>query len=191
VFCNTGKIAMKHWMVLLLIASPAFAAPTAEQSTDDPDAPFYKSTARGELAEINGSLMAQQRSKNPRILEFSAMIVKDHTAAKDKLSDLAAVNHIELPTAPSARQAALQAKLATLSGDDFDRAYLEWQILTHKDVIELLRRESVNGDDTDARQFAKDRLPTLRAQLKQLYQMPMIAPESPTTPTTMPPTATP
>jgi predicted outer membrane protein len=62
------------------------------------------------------------------------------------------------------------------AGDDFDRSYIEWQILSHKDAIALFKVESESGDDKDARQFAIDTLPTLQAHLTNLLAMPMIAP---------------
>jgi len=63
-----------------------------------------------------------------------------------------------------------------LSGDDFDRTYIEWQILSHKDAVALFKTESETGDDKDARQFATDTLPTLQLHLSKLLAMPNIPP---------------
>ncbi len=174
---------MKKWCLLMLMTAPAFAAPTAEISTDDPDAPFYVTAAQSGLAEVDGGMLAQQRSKNPQVQDFAAMVVRDHIAANKQLHELAMANHVDLPMVPTAKQAQKKAELANLSGDDFDRAYIEWQILAHKDAIETFRRESESGDDKDARQFAIDTLPTLRMHLVKLYELPMIPPASATTPT--------
>ena len=174
---------MKKWCLLMLMTAPAFAAPTAEISTDDPDAPFYATAARSGLAEVEAGMLAQERSKNPQVQEFAAMVVRDHIAANKRLHELAMANQVDLPMAPSPRQAQKKAQLATLSGDDFDRAYIEWQILAHKDAIEVFRRESESRDDKEARQFALDTLPTLRMHLAKLYALPVIPPASPTTPT--------
>lgn len=169
---------MKVWFVLLLLAAPVFAEP----STDDPDAPFYMKATRGGLAEIDGGLLAQQRSKNPDVLAFAAMVAKDHTAANAQLRELAVVNHVDLPTALNAEQLTKKSQLTALTGNDFDRSYIEWQILAHKDAIELFREESESGDDKDARQFAIDTLPILRSHLAKLFAMPMIASAPATTP---------
>jgi putative membrane protein len=140
------EIAMKYWFVLLLLAAPVFAEP----STDDPDAPFYMKATRAGLAEVDGGMLAQQRSKNPQVLAFAAMVAKDHNAANAQLRELAVANHVDLPIALTAEQLAKKAQLSSLTGDDFDRSYIEWQILAHKDAIELFRQESETGDDKDA-----------------------------------------
>lgn len=170
---------------LVLLAAQAFAAcAAAAPSADDPDAPFYQVSAQAGLAEIAGGLLAQQKGRHPEVVAFGAMMVKDYQAANQRLRALATVNQVDLPLMPTAEQTAKQAQLGALAGDDFDRAYIEWQILAHKDAIELFRREGESGDDTEARQFALDTLPTLRARLAALYALPMIAPAPPAAATT-------
>jgi putative membrane protein len=162
---------MKHWWLLVLMGSSLTAV-----AGDNPDASFYMTATQGGLAEIDGGLLAQQRGKSPHVVSFGAMMAKDHNSANLKLRELATANHVDLPSAVSADQAAKKAKLAGLTGDDFDRAYIEWQILSHKDTIALFKTESETGDDMDARQFATDTLPTLQFHLTTLLAMPMIAP---------------
>jgi putative membrane protein len=200
---------MKPWFNLAfaaipLLAGQVFAAPPVPASTPpgipvpasqesvsaagDPDAPFYIAATQGGLAEIDGAMLAQQRSKNPQVLVFASMVVKDHMAANAQLRELAVKNHVELPMAPTAALAAKKTQLANLSDDDFDRAYIEWQILAHKDAIETFRVESESGDDKDARQFAIDTLPILRSHLVKLYALPL-PPAQPGVPTTTPGTS--
>jgi putative membrane protein len=162
---------MKHWWLLGLLSIPVYAA-----AADDPDEAFYRKASQDGLAEIDGGMLAQQRGKSPGVVSFGAMMAKDHNAANLKLRELATANNVDLPTHVSADQAAKKAQLAALSGDDFDRTYIEWQILSHRDAIALFKIESQSGDDKDARQFAIDTLPTLQLHLTKLLAMPMIAP---------------
>jgi putative membrane protein len=202
---------MKQWFILALAATPLLAgqvfaappvpasapvspatpvpaSPEAVSAAGDPDTPFYVAATQGGLAEIDGGMLAQQRSKNPQVLAFASMVAKDHMAANAQLRELAAMNHVDLPAAPTAALAAKKTQLANLSDDDFDRAYIEWQILAHKDVIEAFRIESESGDDKDARQFAIDTLPILRSHLVKLYALPL-PPAQPGVPTTTPGTS--
>ena len=194
---------MKKWLILALAATylsagsvyaappvqptppgvPVPASPDAVSAAGDPDAPFYVTATQAGLSEIDGAMVAQRRSKDPQVQEFASMVVKDHMAANAKLRELAVMNHVDLPTALSAAQAAKKAQLANLSADDFDRAYIEWQILAHKDAVEAFRIESESGDDKDARQFAVDTLPILHSHLTRLYalQLPPVQPGVPTT----------
>ena len=164
---------------------PVPASPEAVSSAGDPDAPFYVAATQGGLAEIDCGMLAQQRSKNPQVLAFASMVTKDHMAANAQLRELAAKNHVDLPATQNAAQAAKKSQLTNLNNDDFDRAYIEWQILAHKDAIDAFRTESESGDDKDARQFAMDTLPILRSHLVKLYALPL-PPVQPGVPTTTP-----
>jgi len=163
--------AMKHSWILALAAIPALA-----MAVDNPDSTFYTKATQSNLAEIDGGLLAQQKSKRPAVVAFAAMAVKDHTSANGQLREIAMANNVDLPVAVSADQAAKKAELMGLSGDAFDRTYIEWQILAHKDAVALFKTESETGDDKDARQFATDTLPTLQLHLSKLLAMPNIPP---------------
>jgi putative membrane protein len=200
------RIVTKQWILLALAAAPLFvgevfaappvpastppgvpvpASPEAVSEAGDPDAPFYAAATQGGLSEVDCGMLAQQRSKNPQILDFASVVAKDHMAANARLRELALKNHVYLPTAPTPAQAAKKAQLMNLSDDDFDRAYIEWQILAHKDAIDAFQIESESGDDRDARQFAIDTLPMLRSHLVKLYALPL-PPVHPGVPTTTP-----
>ena len=150
--------------------------PLMAAALDNPDAVFYAKAMQSGLAEINAGELAQQRGKNPPVLAFAAMMVKDHNAANFRLRDIAAADSVDLPATMSAEQSAKRAELAGLTGDDFDRSYIEWQIFMHRDAIALFKTEAESGDDKDARQFATDTLPTLQSHLKELLAMPVIRP---------------
>jgi putative membrane protein len=96
------------------------------------------------------------------------MMVKDHSAANDKLSALAATKSLTLPASAGMTQMAEHEKLKLLSGDSFDKSYIKGQISAHRSTVKLLRKEIATGQDADAQSFAKDVLPTIRAHLKAI-----------------------
>lgn len=96
------------------------------------------------------------------------MMVKDHSAANDKLQALAASKAIDLPTSASIGEMATKAKLDVLSGDTFDKSYIKWQIKDHRGAIALFNKEIASGQDPDAKAFAGATLPTLRMHLKKI-----------------------
>ena len=96
------------------------------------------------------------------------MMVKDHSAANDKLQALAASKSITLPTSASVGQMAVKAKLDLLSGDAFDQVYIKSQLKAHRQTIALFKKEIATGQDSDAQAFASATLPTLRAHLKAI-----------------------
>ena len=87
---------MRYFVASLLLLVP-FAAFSAEI----PDAKFYRDAAEGGLAEVAMGNLAQQKAQSPNVKEFGAQMVKDHSAANEKLQALAKSKNITLPANPS------------------------------------------------------------------------------------------
>jgi putative membrane protein len=155
---------MKRLLATLVLVFP-FTAFGADSS---PDSAFYKNAAEGGLSEVELGSLAQKKSNNKSVKDFGAMMVKDHTAANNKLEDLAASKNISLPTSASMGQMATKAKLEVLSGDTFDKSYIKGMIKDHEEAIATFKKEAASGQDPDAKAFAVATLPTLRAHLKKI-----------------------
>jgi len=156
---------MNRALALLVLASSLSGWAAA---ADSPDAAFYKNAAEGGIAEVEAGKLAQQKSANREVKNFGAMMVKDHTAANDKLKTLADSKGISLPSSSSVEQLAGKAKLEVLTGDTFDKSYIKGQVSAHQDTIALFKKEIASGQDPDAKAFAKMTLPTVRVHLKAI-----------------------
>jgi putative membrane protein len=150
-------------MSFLLIGVAALA--------DSPDASFMKSAAEGGMSEVELGQLAQQKASNPAVKDFGAMMVKDHTAANDKLKALAASEQVTLPDSPSLMQKASKTKLNMLSGDSFDKSYVKGMIDDHKEDIKEFQKEISEGKDPQARAFASATLPTLQMHLQKIQSI--------------------
>jgi putative membrane protein len=160
------RIPMKSAMLgmsFLLIGVAALAG--------SPDASFMKSAAEGGMSEVELGQLAQQKASNPAVRDFGAMMVKDHTAANDKLKALAASEQVTLPDSPSLMQKASKAKLNMLSGDSFDKSYVKGMIDDHKEDIKEFQNEISEGKDPQARAFASATLPTLQMHLQKIQSI--------------------
>ncbi len=155
---------MKRLLVGMVLIAP-LAAFGADSS---PDSAFYKHAAEGGMAEVELGSLAQQKSSNQSVKDFGAMMVKDHSAANEKLKAVAAAKNISLPTSPSVGQMATKTKLEVLSGDTFDKSYVKGMIKDHQEDIALFKKEAASGQDPDAKAYAIATLPTLRAHLKKI-----------------------
>ena len=150
--------------LMLIIASAAtFAAA--------PDASFYKTLAQGGIAEVEAGKLARQKGADPKVKDFGAMMVKDHSAANEQLKALAAGKGIDLPGSSSTSQMAAKAKLEVLSGGTFDKSYVEDQVKAHRETVELLKKEIATGQDPDAKAFAQKVLPTVESHLRAINQI--------------------
>ncbi|MDP9007578.1 MAG: DUF4142 domain-containing protein [Pseudomonadota bacterium] len=154
-----------------LAASFVLIFPFIAYGADNPDATFYKHAAEGGLAEVELGKLAQQKSQNQSVKEFGAMMVKDHSAANDKLKSVAVSKNITLPTSPSIGQMATKAKLEVLSGQTFDRSYIKGMIKDHQEDIAEFNKEASAGRDPDAKAYARATLPTLKAHLKRIQSI--------------------
>jgi putative membrane protein len=150
-----------------MLAAPFAGAPAAF-AADDPDASFYKKAAEAGLFEVDAANQAEQKANSQKIKDFAAEMVKDHSAANDKLASIAQSKNITLPTSASMGQMAVKAKLDVLSGDTYDKSYIKSQIKAHRQAIALFKNEIATGQDPDAKAFAAATLPTLRAHLKAI-----------------------
>src|ERR1700744_1467140 len=148
-----------------LLAASSFAL------ADSPDASFFKNAAEGGMSEVELGQLAQEKATNPAVKEFGAMMVKDHSAANEKLKALAARKQVSLPDSPSVMQKASKAKLNVLSGDTFDKSYVKGMIEDHKTDIKEFQKEASEGKDADAKAFAAATLPTLQAHLTKIQSI--------------------
>jgi putative membrane protein len=150
------------------VMSMSLALPVSVFAVDNPDASFYKKAAEGGLAEVELGKLAQDKSPTQSVKEFGSMMIKDHSAANEKLKAIAEAKSIKLPTNPSVGQMATKTKLEVLSGKTFDKSYIKGMVADHKEDIKEFQKEASEGQDADAKAFAAATLPTLKAHLKKI-----------------------
>jgi putative membrane protein len=154
---------------LATIAASLFAVPVISPAADkNPDADFFKHAAEAGIAEVEAGKLAQDKGSSPAVKDFGAMMVKDHTAAADKLKSIAAAENVDLPSTSSVKDMATKAKLEVLTGDTFDKSYIKGQVTAHRQAVALFRKEAASGQDAQAKAFAAATLPTLKAHLKKI-----------------------
>src|SRR5580704_18909469 len=145
--------------------------PFAVLAADIPDVKFYRDAAEGGMAEVAMGALAQQKARSQSVKDFGAQMVKDHSAANEKLKALAESKNITLPANPSVEEMTAKAKLQVLSGDSFDKSYIKGMIKDHEEDVAEFKKEATSGQDPDAREFARATLPTLEAHLKKIQSM--------------------
>jgi putative membrane protein len=136
-------------------------------SVSKDDAQFVVNTANAGMTEIQAGQLAEQQGMEKSVKAYGAMMVKDHTAAADKLKAIAASKNITLPPSLSPDAANDITDLQKKTGKDFDKAYIDKMVDDHKKVISSFESESKNGSDADIRSFADSTLHTLRHHLDE------------------------
>jgi putative membrane protein len=161
VFTEAIKMKLKSAAIGFLLVSTSALA-------DSPDSSFYKSAAQGGMSEVELGQLAQEKATNPAVKKFGAMMVKDHTAANEKLKALGVSKQVSLPDSPSMMQKATKTKLEMMSGGSFDKSYVKGMIDDHKSDIKEFQKEVSDGKDPDAKAFAVATLPTLQKHLQKI-----------------------
>jgi putative membrane protein len=158
---------MKRLMLCLIVAAPALAWTAGKSS----DASFFKHAAEGGIAEVEAGKLAQDKGSSQAVKDFGAMMVKDHTEANNKLKSVASSENVDLPSSSGAKHMATKAKLEMLTGNTFDKSYIKGQVAAHQETAALLKKEIASGQDTKAKEFAQETLPTVQAHLKKIREI--------------------
>ncbi len=129
------------------------------------DQNFAVNTAVSGMTASQAGKLAEQKGVGKDVKNYGALMVKDHSAAADKLKAIAAQKNITLPSTLSADA---QKNIDDLQKDDgkkFDKDYMAMMVSDHKKVISAFENESKNGSDADIRAFADSTLHTLHQHL--------------------------
>ena len=102
------------------------------------DDEFVHDMARKNMAEIELSRMALDKSANPDVKAFAQMMIRDHGAAEDTLKDLAAGHQIDWPTQLDDTLRETADDLEKKQGSDFDREYAKTLVEVHQDFAAKL-----------------------------------------------------
>lgn len=153
------------WMAVMALPMLALAS---EKSGDES---FYKEAAADGLTEIEQGKIAQGKGQSQDVKEFAQMMVRDHSAANDRLKAIASIKGIELPNSPNVGQTLAIGKLNLLSGESFDKSYVKGMVKDHQEDITAFEKEVRTGKDSDARQFAAATLVTLKMHLNQIQSV--------------------
>jgi putative membrane protein len=150
------------------------------------DADFLVNAASGGMLEVQLGQLAQTNAKDPRVKDFGAMMVKDHTAGGEKLKALAASRNITLPDSISNRQQKEKKQLQKMKGDAFDEAYINMMTDDHKNDIKEFEKEASGGTHPAIKTFAGEQLRILHVHLDSASSIQkMVAKKMP--PVTTPP----
>jgi putative membrane protein len=149
------------------------AASSGKQSAGmgNTDTAFVEKAARGGLAEVELGQLAVQKASSQEVKEFAQRMVDDHTKANEQLKQVAAQEHIDLPQQPNAKDKATKARLEKLSGERFDKAYMNDMVKDHQKDVAEFERESKMAKDPGVKSFAEQTLPTLRDHLKEAQKI--------------------
>ncbi len=102
------------------------------------DGEFVHDVASKNLAEIELSRMALDKSASPEVKAFAQMMIHDHGAAEDKLKSVLSGHAIDWPAQLDDKHRETADDLAKKQGPDFDREYAKAMVEVHQDLAAKL-----------------------------------------------------
>lgn len=134
------------------------------------DEQFLMKAAQGGLMELEVSRLAQEKASSQEIKDFARQLEQDHSAANSKLKELASQKNVDLPT-DMGKHATQVDKLRNLSGDQFDRAWINMQVQHHKKDVNEFTKHSNRAMDSDVKTFASSTVPKLQEHLQKAQEL--------------------
>jgi len=131
------------------------------------DANFVKEATQGGLMEVKLGQTAKDHGQSADVKNYGEMLVKDHTKANDKLSQLAGQKGVNLAKEIEPKHTDMIKEMEGKQGADFDRAFIEHAVKDHRKDISKFESASRSLNDSELKAFATETLPTLRHHLNE------------------------
>jgi putative membrane protein len=149
-------------------------APAAQQGQQDQitaeDREFLTTAIQAGMAEVQLSQLALEKTQDEQVRGFAERMVQDHTAANERLMNLAETAGMMPPTEMDQRHQAEHQQLSQLAGEEFDRRYMQGQVEDHQAAVELYSTEATQPSGP-VDQLAGELLPRLREHLEMAQQI--------------------
>lgn len=111
----------------------------------------------GRLAEVTGA--------SPRVKEFGATSIIDHTKLQMLLNEVAARNNMTISLVPNDSMQAQISQFAAYKGPAFDRQYISFMIQVHEQELERFYKEATVGKNPEIKAFVAGQLEMLQQHL--------------------------
>ncbi len=128
-------------MTLLVFAFGAAAARAQSAGPSDPQIAAIVVTAN--QVDIDAGKLAKSKAHSQQVREFAQRMITDHTGVNKSATEL--VQKLHVTPEPNATSESLKkggdenrAKLKTLSGTAFDKAYIDHEVAYHESVLSAM-----------------------------------------------------
>lgn len=132
---------------------------------------FIQKAATGGKAEVELAKIAAEKAQHPEVRQFAEQMIQDHTRANENLKKVAQKEGAQVPQELDPEHKQTLERLQKLSGEEFDRAYMEQQVKEHEKTVQMFEQQVKGGKDPEVKAFARDALPTLKHHLNEAKEV--------------------
>ena len=151
---------------IVLASFPALGLRKPAEKTAMTDQQFVDFVAQTDMVEANLGQLAQTAATAQPVKDYAEMLVTDHTADYQKVSDLARQASLTVPTAIDAENnKKMIDPFQKLKGASFDHRYEADMVEGHTKAIEVFKKEAADAQNPALKAYAEATLPTLAKHL--------------------------
>jgi putative membrane protein len=128
---------------------------------------FVTKASAGGMTEVAMGKLAQSNGGSNDVKEYGKMLEKDHSEANDKLKSIANAEGINVSSTMTDEQNQHMSHLQSLTGADFDKAFIPMMIDDHTKDIAEFKKAAAGNENEKVKNFASTTLPTLEKHLSK------------------------
>ena len=147
--------------------TPTARDPVATRGTRD--AGFLREQLAVGDKQVGLARLASERATRPAVRKFGEMMLRDYRQASEELRQIASRQQLNAG-AENEQLKVERERLSRLSGEQFDREYLDEIIADHQDAVGDLEN-AAKGNDPEIAQWAARNLPIVRRHLDEAQQL--------------------
>lgn len=178
--CGRGDEDVREEPRASVLEAPAAAPPTAgPEGTDFDYAPegtperLLQRLAMSELYQTEASRVALERTQSPQVRNLAQALVAARASIGNEARDVVQAEKLNpiLPTVLDRGRQAMINDLRGVTGEQFDRRYLDQQIRAHQEVLDELEAYAEGGTHVALKAWAAQAVPVVRLNLEQARTM--------------------
>lgn len=143
-----------------------------QSQLENEDSRFLENAIQGSHAEVVGSQLALEKTKNADVKAFAEAMIADHSVMIKEATALATKKGMEPPTGPSVMQTTEITALKALTGGAFDAMYVNRiGVASHESTVERFEEASQQAKDPEVKALATKTLPKLQHHLEMARKL--------------------
>jgi putative membrane protein len=113
--------------------------------------------------EVKLGEVAKRKGTTDEVKNYGQLMVSDHTLALKELHEFADKANAKVPNQLLPEQQRAYDQMSQLSGQQFDKAYIDHMVTGHEAAIGAFSKEAQYGKNEVLKDYAKKELPLLHA----------------------------
>jgi putative membrane protein len=166
---TTGSVQSEQQTGSASATTTGIAGGTRSEMTNE-DKEFVAMAGLGGLAQMQMANLALQKASSADVKAFAQRMITDHTKPNAEIAELATTKGLALATELSGDSKSALEHLTSLSGTEFDKAYMQHMVEDHEKDVAAFDKASTSATDMDLKAWAGRTLPTLKEHLELAKQ---------------------